>query len=172
MLSAIPLVQPERLSVANFVRYLGLEGPAAAVSRRAPPARRYLQRASSDRDRLRRRRLVGGVDGLSDDALRLQVAGAAVTRGVPAVRYGAGWSFDRRAAGFARLERAGSDHGDRAARIWGKARTAITCRPLIEGPGVHLAMTDALARAGVAAARSRLPPYARCRDAHNDRAEM
>jgi 3-oxoacyl-[acyl-carrier-protein] synthase-1 len=143
-------------SVADFVRrYLELHGPAAVISTACSSsakvfasAHRLIEAGFADAA------VVGGVDSLCLTTLygfgSLELLSREPCRPCDAARDGISIG---EAAGFALLERAGAGHGKIALLGYGESSDGYhTSAPHPEGAGVHLAMTDALARAGVAAA--------------------
>jgi 3-oxoacyl-[acyl-carrier-protein] synthase I len=143
-------------SVADFVRrFLGLEGPAAAISTACSSsakvfasAHRLIETGFADAA------VVGGVDSLCLTTLygfgSLELLSREPCRPCDAARDGISIG---EAAGFALLERAGERPGEIALLGYGESSDGYhMSTPHPEGAGVHLAMTDALARAGVAAA--------------------
>ncbi len=143
-------------SVADFVRrFLGLQGPAAAISTACSSsakvfasAHRLIETGFADAA------VVGGVDSLCLTTLygfgSLELLSREPCRPCDAARDGISIG---EAAGFALLERAGGCPGEIALLGYGESSDGYhMSAPHPEGAGVHLAMTDALARAGVAAA--------------------
>lgn len=141
-------------SVADFVRsYLELEGPAVAISTACSSsakvfasAHRLLEAGFADAA------VVGGVDSLCLTTLygfgSLELLSRAPCRPCDAARDGISIG---EAAGFVLLERAASGAGKIALFGYGESSDGYhMSAPHPEGAGVHAAVTQALARAGLA----------------------
>ncbi len=141
-------------SVADFVRcYLGLRGPAAAISTACSSsakvfasAHRLITAGYADAA------VVGGVDSLCLTTLygfgSLELLSREPCRPCDAARDGISIG---EAAGFVLLERAGTGPGKIALVGYGESSDGYhMSAPHPEGAGVYLAMTEAVARAGLA----------------------
>lgn len=140
-------------SVADFVRrYLRLQGPAAAISTACSSsakvlasARRWLQVGLADAV------VVGGVDSLCLTTLcgfnSLELVSPEPCRPCDVARSGISIG---EAAGFALLERPETSEGEIALAGVGESSDAYhMSTPHPEGEGAYLAMSEALARAGL-----------------------
>ena len=141
-------------SVADFVRrYLALEGPAAAIATACSSSAKVF--ASAERligAGFADAAVVGGVDSLCLTTLygfaSLEVLARDPCRPCDATRDGISIG---EAAGFALLERTGNAAGTVLLLGYGESSDGYhMSAPHPDGTGVHLAVTQALARAGLA----------------------
>ena len=143
-------------STADFVRsYLGLQGPAAAISTACSSSAKVFASAhrlmESD---VADAAVVGGVDSLCLTTLygfaSLELLSREPCRPCDAARNGISIG---EAAGYALLERAGAGDGGVALLGYGESADAYhMSSPHPEGEGAYLAMSGALQRAGLAPA--------------------